>query len=110
MPYQSVNPATGEFIKSFANHTDAHIAAALTTAHTLYKSNWSKGPIDPRLEVLTRAAKLIDERAEELARIAVLEMGKRISEARAEVKLTADIARYYAANWPSTQESFPNVP
>lgn len=98
MPYQSVNPATGEFIKSFANHTDVHIAAALTTAHTLYKSNWSKGPIDPRLEVLTRAAKLIDERAEELARIVVLEMGKRISEARAEVKLTADIARYYAAN------------
>jgi succinate-semialdehyde dehydrogenase/glutarate-semialdehyde dehydrogenase len=98
MPYQSVNPANGELIKSFPNHTDAHVFQALATAHTLYKSEWSKGPLQARLKVLARAAELIGERLEELARIMVLEMGKRISEARAEVKLTADIARYYATN------------
>ncbi|RNF28007.1 hypothetical protein NM04_25505, partial [Massilia aurea] len=43
-------------------------------------------------------AGLVEERAEELARILVKEMGKRISEARAEVQTTAAIARYYAEN------------
>jgi succinate-semialdehyde dehydrogenase/glutarate-semialdehyde dehydrogenase len=48
--------------------------------------------------VLNRLAHLIEERAEDLALILVQEMGKRISEARFEVSLTADIARYYAQN------------
>ncbi len=98
MPYQSVNPTTGELNRKFANHTDAEIQSALTVAHALYKSDWSKGPIQPRVAVLNRMAHLIEERAEELARILVQEMGKRISEARFEVKLTAEIARYYAQN------------
>lgn len=96
MSYQSVNPATGELIKKFANHTDAEIQSALAVAHALYKSAWSKGPIGPRLEVLERLAQLIDDRAEDLARVLVNEMGKRIWEARGEVSITSQIARYYA--------------
>ena len=38
MAYQSVNPTTGELLKTFANHTDAEIQSALTIAHALYKS------------------------------------------------------------------------
>lgn len=98
MAYQSVNPATGELIKTFANHTDAELQSALTAAHALYKSQWSRGPITPRLEVLKRFARLVDQRAEDLARILVTEMGKRISEARGEVWITGQIARYYAEN------------
>jgi len=80
MPYQSINPTTGKLIKTFANHTDDEVQSTLTVAHALYKSDWSKGPIQPRLDVLTRLARLIEERAEELARLLVNEMGKRISE------------------------------
>ena len=98
MPYRSVNPATGEVITTFANHTDAELQSALSVAHSLYKSKWSKGPIQPRLEVLSRLADLLDCRTEELARILTQEMGKRISEARSEVELTAEIARFYATN------------
>jgi succinate-semialdehyde dehydrogenase / glutarate-semialdehyde dehydrogenase len=98
LPYRSVNPATGEVITTFANHTDAELQSALSVAHSLYKSAWSKGPIQPRLEVLSRLACLLDDRSEELARILTQEMGKRISEARSEVGLTAEIARYYATN------------
>jgi|AGTN01.1.fsa_nt_gi NAD-dependent aldehyde dehydrogenases len=98
MAYTSVNPATGETLGTFASHTDAEIQSALDTAHALYRSIWSKGPIAPRLKVLARLAGLIDERAEELAVILVKEMGKRISEARWEVGVTAAIARYYATN------------
>jgi succinate-semialdehyde dehydrogenase/glutarate-semialdehyde dehydrogenase len=98
LAYRSVNPATGEVVKSFANHTDAELRSALAAAHALYESDWSKGVRQPRLEVLARLADVIDGRAEALARILVEEMGKRISEARWEVNIVADIARYYASN------------
>jgi succinate-semialdehyde dehydrogenase/glutarate-semialdehyde dehydrogenase len=98
LTYRSVNPATGEVITTFANHTDAELQSALSAAHSLYKSEWSNGPIEPRLKVLSRLADLLDDRTEELARILAQEMGKRISEAHAEVQLTAEIARFYAMN------------
>jgi succinate-semialdehyde dehydrogenase/glutarate-semialdehyde dehydrogenase len=96
MAYQTINPTTNELIKTYPNHTGADIEAALTAAHKLYKSSWSQGPIQPRLQVLERLADLIDARAEELAKICVREMGKLISDARDEVWIIAEIARFYA--------------
>ncbi|WP_279611677.1 aldehyde dehydrogenase family protein [Burkholderia gladioli] len=98
MPYQTINPTTNELVKTYPNHTDADIEAALSAAHRLYKSAWSKGPIKPRLQVLERLADLIDARKEELARIATMEMGKLIGDARDEVWIIAEIARFYARN------------
>ncbi|WP_230532958.1 NAD-dependent succinate-semialdehyde dehydrogenase [Microvirga roseola] len=98
MAYKSTNPATGETVAEFANHSDEEIDHALAEAGAVYKSDWSQGPIERRLEVLSRLADLIDSRSEELARVAVREMGKRISEARWEVGETAKIARYFADN------------
>jgi succinate-semialdehyde dehydrogenase/glutarate-semialdehyde dehydrogenase len=96
MAYQTIDPTTNELIKTYSNHTDADIEVALTAAHKLYKSSWSQGPIGPRAEVLERLADLIDARAEELAAICVREMGKLISDARDEVWIIAEIARFYA--------------
>jgi succinate-semialdehyde dehydrogenase / glutarate-semialdehyde dehydrogenase len=96
--YQTVNPTTGELVKTWPSHSDQQIEAALAAAHKLYKSAWSKGPIQPRLDVLRKLADLIDARTEELARIITAEMGKLIVESRAEVQVVAQIARYYADN------------
>jgi len=96
MAYQTINPTTNDLIKTYPNHTDADIEAALAAAQKLYKSSWAQGPIKPRLQVLERLADLIDARAEELARICVQEMGKLISDARDEVWIIAEIARFYA--------------
>jgi len=85
-------------IATFTSHTDTELKSALTVAQALYESDWSRGPRQRRLEILSRAADLLDDRLEELARIMTEEMGKRISEARAEVRLSADILRFYAAN------------
>ena len=93
MPYRSVNPATGEILKTFDGHTDDEIEAALATAHAVYRSDWSTGSRARRLDVLARLADRIDEQAEELAVLATKEMGKRISETRHEVSLIAEIAR-----------------
>ncbi|RFU49124.1 NAD-dependent succinate-semialdehyde dehydrogenase [Paraburkholderia sp. DHOC27] len=98
MAYQTVNPATNELVKTYLNHTDAQVEEALSAAHRLYKSEWSKGSIKPRLKVLKKLADLIDARAEDLAKVITLEMGKLIGESRAEIQVVAQIARYYAEN------------
>jgi len=98
MAYQTVNPANNKLIKEYSSHTDADVEAALSTADALYHSDWSKGSIAKRLAVLHKLADLIDSRSEELAKIASVEMGKLIAQSRGEVKLCAQIARYYADN------------
>jgi len=98
MAYKTVNPANNKLIKEYPSHTDADVEAALNTADALYHSDWSKGSMDKRLAVLHKLADLIDSRTEELAKIASVEMGKLIAQSRGEVKLCAQIARYYADN------------
>lgn len=94
--YQSVNPATNEVIKTWPEHSDDDVEKALETAAQLYQSAWSKGDIQLRIQVLHKLADLIDSRADELAKIASLEMGKLLKQSRGEVQICAQIARYYA--------------
>ncbi len=94
--YQSINPATNQLLKTWPSHNEEYVASALDTAHKLFKSSWSKGDIQPRLQVLKKMADLIDSRAEELAQVASKEMGKLIAQSRGEVKICSQIARYYA--------------
>jgi succinate-semialdehyde dehydrogenase/glutarate-semialdehyde dehydrogenase len=98
MAYQTINPTTNELIKTYPDHTDQQMEEALAAAHRLYKSEWSKGSIQPRLAVLGKLADIIDSRAEELAQISTREMGKLIGESREEVWIIAQIARFYADN------------
>ncbi len=98
MAYQTINPTTNELVKTWPEHTDAQVEAALAAAHRLYKSEWSKGPIERRTKVLHKLADIIDSRVEELAKVITLEMGKLIGESRAEIQVVAQIARFYAEN------------
>ena len=100
MAYQTVNPANNQLIKEYPAHSDKDVEAALKIADALYHSEWAKGDIGQRLPVLHKLADLIDDRVEELAKIASQEMGKLIGQSRGEVKLCAQIARYYADNAP----------
>ncbi|WP_293773932.1 NAD-dependent succinate-semialdehyde dehydrogenase [uncultured Pantoea sp.] len=96
--YQSINPANNQLLKSWPSHDADAVSHALEVADRLFHSAWSKGEIQPRLQVLKKLADLIDSRAEELATIASKEMGKLIGQSRGEVKICSQIARYYAEN------------
>jgi succinate-semialdehyde dehydrogenase/glutarate-semialdehyde dehydrogenase len=98
MAYQSVNPANGEILHTFDQHTDEQMQRALATAEHAYQHIWPKMAIRDRAELVGRAASLMLERKENLARLASLEMGKRIAEGRSEVELSASILQYYADN------------
>jgi succinate-semialdehyde dehydrogenase/glutarate-semialdehyde dehydrogenase len=67
MPYRSINPATGEVLKTFTKHTDADMLAALDAGVRAFRS-WSATPIAERSTVMHNAAKLLLERKDALAR------------------------------------------
>jgi succinate-semialdehyde dehydrogenase/glutarate-semialdehyde dehydrogenase len=95
VPYRSVNPATGEVFKIFPEHTDEQMWSALATADKAFRA-WAARPLKERSKIIARSAQILLEKKEKLARLATLEMGKRIAESRGEVELSASIMQYFA--------------
>ncbi len=97
MSYQSVNPYNGKILRSFKELTDKQLDKSLATAEAGFEI-WRRATFAERATVAGKAAALLRTQAEAFARLATLEMGKLIGEARGEVMLSADIIDYYAKN------------
>lgn len=93
--YATINPATGERVAEFDVISDAESRRLTDQASEAYKE-WKRTPLTERTAVLRRMAELHRERAEELAAILTLEMGKTATQALGEVALVANIYEYYA--------------
>lgn len=93
--YRTQNPATGELVEEFPYVSDDEIQQTLASAASAYRT-WSAMPMAERGKILVKLADLFEERAEELAAQATLEMGKNTREAIGEVQYCARIIRYYA--------------
>lgn len=100
MSIQSVNPATGETLRSFEPASDAEVERRLESASAAAR-RWRRTPLPERLAVVRRAAELLDERAGRYGRLMTLEMGKPIQAGRDEAAKCALACRYYADNAPS---------
>jgi succinate-semialdehyde dehydrogenase/glutarate-semialdehyde dehydrogenase len=98
MAYQSINPLSGELLQTFDQHTDVQMESALAQADSTFQDVWSKTSFRDRAKVPGKSASLMLERKEQLARLAVIEMGKRISEGRDEVEMSAAILKYFAGH------------
>ncbi|MBT0671212.1 NAD-dependent succinate-semialdehyde dehydrogenase [Novosphingobium profundi] len=90
-----LNPATGETIGQLPLATAEDLDRALATAATGF-ARWRKSSPHERAAVLNGAARLMRERTEEIARIAVLEQGKTLAEARIEVGMNVGLFEFYA--------------
>ncbi|MFW9078446.1 NAD-dependent succinate-semialdehyde dehydrogenase [Pseudomonas sp. P2757] len=97
MAYSSVNPYDGELLESFDEITDLQLEEKLHAADLCFRS-WKHLTYGQRAQVIEAAAALMRSRRDQLARLATLEMGKLITEARGEVTFSADILDYYATN------------
>ena len=96
--YAVVNPATGEHVKEYSQISDGDLLAAVAKADGTHR-NWSAGTsVSERAALIKRVAELHSERREELAEIAVQEMGKPIAQALGEVGFCEAIYSYYADN------------
>lgn len=94
MAYASINPYTGELIKTFPDATDAQVNAAIEEAHHAFLA-WKERSFAQRGAILQRAADLLRQRAKDYARLLTLEMGKITVEALGEVEISARIFEYY---------------
>lgn len=97
MAYQSVNPNTGEVLKSFEHLSNAQLEASLAAAERGFQG-WKKMSYAERAVIVDKAAELLHAHVDDFARLETLEMGKRIDEARGEVRFSGDILAYYARN------------
>lgn len=95
MAYQSVNPSDGRVLASFEHLSAAQLEQALARADGCFQG-WRLMSLGDRGLILDKAAVAMRSRADDLARLATREMGKRIDEARAEVHFSADILAHYA--------------
>jgi succinate-semialdehyde dehydrogenase / glutarate-semialdehyde dehydrogenase len=96
MPFQTVNPATGELVQSFEEISDRDLELAVGTAQKVYETDWRLRTVAERAKIVSRAAAILRKKAEEYAGYLTLEMGKRIAESHSEVATSAAILDYYA--------------
>jgi succinate-semialdehyde dehydrogenase/glutarate-semialdehyde dehydrogenase len=95
MAIATINPATGETVREFpaddAATVDRKIGEAQSAFEALKKTDFAQ-----RAEWMRAAAALIEQEADETARILTLEMGKPLAQAKAEVLKCAKNLRFYA--------------
>ena len=89
------DPATGETIAQVADATVEDGKAALDTA-VAAQADWAATPPRDRGEILRRAFELMTERADDLALLMTLEMGKAVAESKAEIAYAAEFFRWFS--------------
>ncbi|MEV6990533.1 NADP-dependent succinic semialdehyde dehydrogenase [Streptomyces sp. NPDC093228] len=95
MPIATVNPATGETLKTYDALGEEEIERRLATADAAYRSHRTTTFAERALR-MNRAADLLDEDQQDIARVMTTEMGKPIKQARAEAAKCAKAMRWYA--------------
>ncbi|KRE62184.1 aldehyde dehydrogenase family protein [Nostocoides sp. Soil756] len=98
-PFKTVNPATEEVLAEVSEASADDVDAAVRAARTAYTRVWSRMSGADRGKYLYRIARIIQERARELAVLETLDNGKPIKESRdVDVPLAA-AHFFYHAGW-----------
>lgn len=90
-----LNPATGEVLGRLAMATTADLDRALEAGARGF-AEWRRVSAYARARVMRRAADLVRERAEAIARLMTLEQGKPLAESRIETLAAADVIDWFA--------------
>lgn len=93
--YQSVNPVTNELLQTFELHSGEMVQQQLKVAQNAF-SSWRWLSFSQRAVYLNRLAELMEQKVEELAYLATLEMGKPLAEAEKELQKSALTLRFFA--------------
>jgi succinate-semialdehyde dehydrogenase/glutarate-semialdehyde dehydrogenase len=97
MAIATVNPATGQLVKSFEPLTDSQIEEKLQRAADTF-SKYRKVPFAERARMMLKAGAILENEKESYARIMTTEMGKTFRSAVDEAVKCAWVCRYYAEN------------
>ena len=89
------DPATGESLMSLSDATAADATAALDAA-VAAQAGWAATPPRERGEILRRSYQALVDRADELALLMTLEMGKPLAQSKGEVLYGAEFLRWFS--------------
>jgi succinate-semialdehyde dehydrogenase/glutarate-semialdehyde dehydrogenase len=97
MAIATINPATGELLKSFEPLAEAAVESKLALAAATFPE-FRALPFSLRAGMMSRAAEILENEKEELGRVMTTEMGKTLRSAVDEAAKCAWACRYYAEN------------
>jgi succinate-semialdehyde dehydrogenase/glutarate-semialdehyde dehydrogenase len=95
MAIASINPATGETLKTFDALSEPQLEEKLQHAAEAFRSH-KRTTFAERTPMMLRAAEILENEKKEFARVMTLEMGKPIKSAVQETEKCAWVCRYYA--------------
>tara|TARA_R110002096_G_scaffold273422_10_gene467303 strand:- start:2868 stop:4346 length:1479 start_codon:yes stop_codon:yes gene_type:complete len=106
--FETINPATGKPLSKIARAGNLDVDAAVAAARAAYKGKWGKTSPRERGKYLFRIARMIQERARELAILETMDNGKPIKESRdIDLPLVAAHFFYYAGWADKLDYAFP---
>ena len=97
MAIATINPATGETIRTFDALSDQQVDAKIQLAAAAYRS-YRRVPLADRAAALLRAAAILEAEADSIGRVMTLEMGKLVKAGKDEALKCALGCRFYAEN------------
>src|SRR4029079_9175984 len=97
MAIASINPFTGQLIRSFEPLADSEIEAKIQRAADTFP-RFRKLSFAERAAMMSKTADILENEKESLGRLMTMEMGKTLSSAIAEAAKCATACRYYAQN------------
>ncbi len=95
MPIATINPATGETVRTFDALSESDVAARLERAARAFQ-RWRVAPVSERARVVARAGEILETDKDRFGRRMTLEMGKPLKAAVEEAAKCALACRYYA--------------
>lgn len=104
-----IDPATGQELARVADASPADGQRALAAAHAA-QAGWAATAPRERAEILRRAFELVTARADDLALLMTLEMGKPLAESRGEVAYGAEFLRWFSEEAPRVAGRYATAP
>ena len=97
MTFNSINPYTNQIVGAYTAQTTEEVNTMLNNSQAAFVA-WRKTSFADRSKLLLKAADILTNKVDEFAQMISLEMGKPITESRAEVNKCAWVCKYYAEN------------
>src|SRR5919107_2135205 len=95
MTIATVNPATGQVLRTFSPLSEPELDARLQCAADAFR-RFRRAPVADRTRMLARAAEILENEKEKFGRLMAIEMGKTLKAAIEEAAKCAWGCRYYA--------------
>lgn len=95
MAFVTTNPATGQKLASYREHSSRQIAELLTRSHAAFAA-WRSTSLRERSRVLRLIARSLRRRRDEFAQLVTAEMGKPLAQSLAEIEKSALGCEFYA--------------